>query len=90
MYSRTALHRLLSGDEECLSRCISGEYASLSYCRGTCGAGLLAYSPDLPGCVATGKTHDEVTRHMYEAIQMHLQGMREDNLPVPKGRSSAE
>ena len=54
------------------------------------GRGYSAYSPDLPGCVATGRTHDEVTRHMYEAIQMHLRGMREDNLPVPKGRSSAE
>ena len=51
------------------------------------GRGYSAYSPDLPGCVATGRTHDEVTRHMYEAIQMHLRGMREDHLPVPHGRS---
>jgi predicted RNase H-like HicB family nuclease len=54
------------------------------------GRGYSAYSPDLPGCVATGRTHDEVTRHMLEAIRMHLEGMREDSLPLPKGRSSAE
>ncbi len=49
-----------------------------------------AYSPDLPGCVATGKTRLEVERNIYEAIQMHLQGLLEDNLPVPESRSFAE
>ena len=33
-----------------------------------------AYSPDLPGCVATGKSRDEATRNMYEAIEMHVRG----------------
>ncbi len=49
-----------------------------------------AYSPDLPGCIATGKTRDQVSRNMYEAIQLHLQGLREDHLPIPKPTSSAE
>jgi predicted RNase H-like HicB family nuclease len=49
-----------------------------------------AYSPDLPGCVATGKTHDQVTRNMYEAIEMHVRGLLEDSLPVPESHSFAE
>lgn len=49
-----------------------------------------AYSPDLPGCVATGKTRDQVTRNMHEAIDMHVRGLREDKLPVPQSRSFAE
>ena len=38
-----------------------------------------AYSPDLPSCVATGETREEVEHIMYEAIEMHLQGLREDD-----------
>jgi predicted RNase H-like HicB family nuclease len=49
-----------------------------------------AYSPDLPGCVATGRTRDQVTQNMYEAIEMHVHGLLEDNLPVPKSQSFAE
>jgi predicted RNase H-like HicB family nuclease len=49
-----------------------------------------AYSPDLPGCVATGKTRDQAARRMHEAIQMHVEGLRQDNLPIPKSSSSAE
>lgn len=49
-----------------------------------------AYSPDLPGCVATGKTRERVTRSMHEAIEMHVRGLLEDGLPVPKSRSFAE
>ena len=49
-----------------------------------------AYSPDLPGCVATGKTRAQVTRNMYEAIEMHVRGLLEDELPIPKSQSSAE
>jgi len=48
-----------------------------------------AYSPDLPGCVATGSTRDEVSRNMYEAIEMHVQGLIEDKLPVPASHSYA-
>ncbi len=48
------------------------------------------YSPDLPGCVATGKTRDQVARNMHAAIEMHVQGLLEDKLPVPQARSFAE
>jgi predicted RNase H-like HicB family nuclease len=43
-----------------------------------------AYSPDLPGCVATGKTREQVARNMHEATELHLRGLHEDKLPVPK------
>ncbi len=49
-----------------------------------------AYSPDLPGCVATGATRDEVERNMHEAIEMHVQGLLEDGLTVPESLSFAE
>lgn len=49
-----------------------------------------AYSPDLPGCVATGKTRERVARNMYQAIEMHLQGLLEDRVPIPKSHSFAE
>jgi len=49
-----------------------------------------AYSPDLPGCVATGATREEVERNMHEAIEMHVCGLQEDNLPVPESNSFAE
>jgi predicted RNase H-like HicB family nuclease len=49
-----------------------------------------AYSPDLPGCIATGETREEVEQNMHEAILMHIQGLREDNLPVPQSQSFAE
>jgi len=49
-----------------------------------------AYSPDLPGCVATGRTREEVESNMHEAIQLHVQGLIEDDLPVPETQSFAE
>jgi len=49
-----------------------------------------AYSPDLPGCVATGATREEVEKNMYDAIEMHIQGLLEDKLPVPESKSFAE
>lgn len=49
-----------------------------------------AYSPDLPGCIATGKTKDQAARNMHQAIKIHLEGLKEDGLPIPKSRSSAE
>jgi len=49
-----------------------------------------AYSPDLPGCVATGSTREEAERNIHEAIEMHVQGLLEDNLPIPKSESFAE
>ena len=42
-----------------------------------------AYVPDLPGCVTTGATLEETERNMQEAITFHLEGMREDGLPIP-------
>jgi predicted RNase H-like HicB family nuclease len=43
-----------------------------------------AYVPDLPGCVAVGKTREDVVQLIEEAVEMHLAGMREDNLPIPE------
>ena len=40
-----------------------------------------AYSPDLPGCVATGSTLAEIKKNIHEAIEMHVQGLLEDNSP---------
>lgn len=42
-----------------------------------------AYVPDLPGCVATGATLEEVESEIRDAIAFHLEGMREDGLPIP-------
>jgi predicted RNase H-like HicB family nuclease len=49
-----------------------------------------AYSPDLLGCVATGRTRQQATRNMHQAIEMHVRGLLEDKLPIPRSRSSAE
>jgi predicted RNase H-like HicB family nuclease len=48
-----------------------------------------AYSPDLPGCIATGRTREETLQNMREAIEMHVHGLLEDKLPVPKPAASA-
>lgn len=53
------------------------------------GTGFSAYSPDLPGCVATGATRDEVEREMHEAIEFHIEGLRLAGEPVPGPRSEA-
>ncbi|MCL5428646.1 MAG: type II toxin-antitoxin system HicB family antitoxin [Chloroflexi bacterium] len=49
-----------------------------------------AYSPDLDGCVAAGKTREETLHLMREAIEIHIAGMQEDGLPIPEGQASAE
>ena len=49
-----------------------------------------AYSPDLPGCVATGQTKEDAENNILEAIQMHIKGMLEDQLPVPESHTTAE
>jgi predicted RNase H-like HicB family nuclease len=46
-----------------------------------------AYVPDLPGRVATGKTVKQTERRIRDAIEIHVQGMREDGLPIPKPSS---
>ncbi len=49
-----------------------------------------AYSPDLPGCVATGATREKAEHNMHEAIELHVQGLLEDKLPIPESTSFAE
>ena len=49
-----------------------------------------AYVPDLPGCVAVGESRAEVTRLIEEAIQFHVEGLKEDGLPVPEPHSTGE
>jgi predicted RNase H-like HicB family nuclease len=51
--------------------------------------GYSAYSPDIPGCVATGATREEVERTMREAISFHLEGLRADGYQVPEPTSYA-
>jgi predicted RNase H-like HicB family nuclease len=43
-----------------------------------------AYPPDLPGCAATGATLVEVQQQIKEAIEFHLEGLREEGLPIPE------
>ena len=54
------------------------------------GKNYSAYSPDLPGCVATGATREDAEKNMIEAIQFHIEGMKEDGLPIPSSTSTAE
>lgn len=49
-----------------------------------------AYVPDLPGCVATAPTVKDVEREIREAIRLHLEGMKEDGVAIPKPTSLAE
>jgi predicted RNase H-like HicB family nuclease len=53
-------------------------------------ANYSAYVPDLPGCVATGATVEEVEAQIREAIAFHVEGLREDGLPVPAPASRVE
>ena len=54
------------------------------------GANYSAYVPDLPGCVATGATVEEAERSIREAIEFHLEGMREDGTPIPPPSSRVD
>jgi predicted RNase H-like HicB family nuclease len=49
-----------------------------------------AYVPDLPGCIATGATLAQVEREIKEAIGFHLDGLRQDGLPIPKPSTVCE
>ena len=53
------------------------------------GTGFSSYSPDLPGCVSTGATRDECEANMREAIDFHLDGLREEGEPIPQPTTSA-
>ena len=54
------------------------------------GTNYSAYVPDLPGCVATGATVEETERLIREAIELHLEGMREDGTPIPPPSSRVD
>jgi predicted RNase H-like HicB family nuclease len=54
------------------------------------GTGWAAYVPDLPGVVTTGQTRAEVRSLIQEAIEFHLDGLKEDRLPIPEPSVEAE
>ena len=49
---------------------------------------LSAYVPDLPGCITTGKTIEEIEHNIREAIELHLEGLQEDGEPIPEPTTS--
>jgi predicted RNase H-like HicB family nuclease len=49
---------------------------------------LSAYVPDLPGCITTGHTIEEIERNIREAIALHLEGLAEDGEPIPEPSTS--
>ena len=49
-----------------------------------------AYVPDLPGVIATGRTKEETQQLIREAIELHLDGLREDKIPIPQPSASTE
>jgi predicted RNase H-like HicB family nuclease len=51
--------------------------------------GFSSYSPDLPGCISTGVTREEIEQNMQEAIELHLEGLREDGYSVPEPSTSS-
>jgi predicted RNase H-like HicB family nuclease len=53
-------------------------------------SGFSAYAPDLPGCIATGATKGQTEKNMYDALQFHIEGMQEEGLDIPIGKSEAE
>jgi predicted RNase H-like HicB family nuclease len=54
------------------------------------GSNFSAYVPDLPGCVATGSTVQETETAIREAIKFHLDGLRSDNIPIPRASSRVD
>jgi predicted RNase H-like HicB family nuclease len=51
--------------------------------------GYSSNSPDLPGCVSTGETREEAERNMREAIEFHVDGLRQEGYPVPEPQASS-
>jgi predicted RNase H-like HicB family nuclease len=51
-------------------------------------SGFSAYSPDVPGCIATGTTRSEVEREIADAIAFHLEGLHAEGLEIPTPRAS--
>ena len=54
------------------------------------GKNYSAYSPDIPGCIATGKDRKEVEKNIKEAISFHIDGIKKDGLPVPEPSTFTE
>ncbi|MFH1647198.1 MAG: type II toxin-antitoxin system HicB family antitoxin [Chloroflexota bacterium] len=54
------------------------------------GGNYSAYSPDIPGCIATGKNRKEVEKNIKEAMSFHLEGLEKDGLPLPEPASFTE
>jgi len=54
------------------------------------GANYSAYVPDLPGCVASGRTVEETERRISDAIKFHLQGLKADKSPIPPPSSRVD
>ena len=54
------------------------------------GSTFSAYSPDVPGCAATGATPEQIKARMQTAIAMHFEGLREDRQPIPEPSATAE
>lgn len=80
MFANAVLARRSSSGAEAMKYLIVIERTSTGYS---------AYSPDVPGCIATAGTEDEVQREMKNAIAFHLDGLREEGLAVPKPHSSS-
>ncbi len=51
--------------------------------------GYSAYSPDLPGCVASGATREELEQNMHEALVFHLEGLRVEGEPIPQPKTES-
>jgi predicted RNase H-like HicB family nuclease len=49
-----------------------------------------AHVPDLPGCIAVGDSREEVLHLIREAIELHIEGLKDQNLPVPQASSTSE
>jgi predicted RNase H-like HicB family nuclease len=49
-----------------------------------------AYVPDLPGCIAAGESKDEVLSLIRDAIELHLEGLKEEGQPIPPPSSTSE
>ncbi|NLX13755.1 MAG: type II toxin-antitoxin system HicB family antitoxin [Phycisphaerales bacterium] len=54
------------------------------------GSNYSAYVPDLPGCVATGQTFEDVKHEIQEAVAFHIDGLKADGLPIPEPSSMCE
>jgi predicted RNase H-like HicB family nuclease len=52
-------------------------------------SGYSTYSPDLPGCVSTGTSREEAERNMREAIEFHVDGLRQEGYPVPEPQATS-